>query len=235
MSEIKSSNIIDCLDLSSDEINYKVKELLCYRHKDIVLKNTDSKNRLLEYIKASAKIEVLGDVGDDFANNINGLKVIVNGNVGENSVSSIENSKLTIFGSCSVNFGNGIKSGEIYILDACGANSLIKLSGNSKVVVGGPIGNGFAASNEGGTVVGLNLKGGNLFVEEHWFKDFRSGFVYLRGEKNKIKLLNKNWVLESTDFSDEDLYLPLISEFSRLFNVSLSEIKSKPFNRIIVK
>lgn len=236
MSKIESSNVVDCLTLSSDEINYRVKELLCDKHRKIVLKNTDSKSGLLNCIKASAKIEIFGNVSSDFANNISGLKVIVNGNVGENSANNIEDSKIVIFGSCSNNFANGVKSGEIYILDACGANSLIRLSGDSKAVVGGPIGNGFAASNEGGTVVGLNLKGGNLFVEEHWFKDFRSGFVYLRGEENKVKLLNNNWVLESANYNnDEDIYLPLISEFSRLFNISLSEIKSKPFNRITFK
>ncbi|OGI20132.1 MAG: hypothetical protein A3B68_00880 [Candidatus Melainabacteria bacterium RIFCSPHIGHO2_02_FULL_34_12] len=54
--------------------------------------------------------------------------------------------------------------------------------------------------------------------------------IYLRGG---IKNLNNKFNLVETNDTDEDVYLPLISEFSRLFKVSLSEIKSKQFYRLI--
>ena len=237
MSKIELTNLVDCLDLSSDEINFKVKDLIFNKHKNLILKNTHSENQLLECIKALIKIEIFGDVGSDFANNVSGLKIIVNGNVGDNSACSIEKAKITIFGACSNNFGNNIKSSEVYLLEGCGANSFLKLANNSKVVLGGQVGSNFAAMNNGGTVVLLNLKGGSIFVDESWFKDSTDSHIYIRGDKNKIKLVNDNssFTLNQVDYNDEDLYLPLISEFSRLFGVSLSEIKSKPFNKALLK
>ncbi len=235
MPETELNNVVDCCDLSSDAINFKVKDLIVSKHKTIILKNTNSKNKLLEGLRVSVKVEILGDVGSDFANGVNGLKIIVNGNIESDSVTSIQKTKVVVFGNCSNNFGNDIKSSEIYLLDGCGVNSFLQLSKDSKVVIGGQIGSNFASMGSDGTIILLNLSGGNLFVDESWFKNSTQGLVYIRGQKDKIKLTGGGFSLRDTDASDEDLYLPLISEFSRLFGKSLSEIKSHPFNKVIFK
>lgn len=235
MPETELNNVVDCCDLSSDEINFKVKDLIVSKHKTIILKNTNSKNKLLEGLRAPVKIEILGDIGFDFANGVNGVKIVVNGSIGSNSATSIQKTKIVVFGNCSNDFGNDIRGSEVYLFDGCGANSFLQLSSDSKAVIGGQIGSNFASVGSSGTIILLNLSGGNLFVDESWFKNSKQGLVYIRGQKNKIKLTSGGFSLKDTDASDEDLYLPLISEFARLFGKSLSEIKSQPFNKVIFK
>lgn len=234
MSKTELNNILDCENLSSDEINFAVKNLISNGFKTILLKNANGTSNLLTGLKASVKIEIIGDVGSDFANNVKGLKIIINGNIGDNSGCGVENTKFTVFGSCSSNFGNDAKSSEFYILESCGKNSFCDLKNNSKVVIGNQANNDFAASNNGGTIVILNLSGGSIFIEDDWFKDFKGGNIYFRADKNKIKIPQNKFLIKEIDDNDEDIYLPLISEFARLFNYSLSEIKSKPFCKVVI-
>ncbi len=232
MADIRLNNEIDCAHLSSDEINYQVKNLIFNKLKKIVLKNTFHKEGLLHRLKGNLKIEICGDVSNNFANSVNGLKIIVNGNVGENSANSAENSKFTVFGSSSAFFGNDSKASEFYILENCAKSSFCNLDANSRAVIGGQAISGFASDNNGGTVLLLNLKGGNVFIDDDWFKDFKSGLIYIRSDKDKIKAARSDIKIVSTAQDDEDIYLPLISEFARLFNYSLNEIKSLPFYRL---
>ena len=225
------NNKIDCVNLTTDEINFQIKNLIFNNCKNILLKNADDKAGLLESISANLKIEILGDVGASFANGISGIKVIVNGNSSDDSACSVKNSKLTIFGSCASNFGGSSKTSEFYILEGCGKRSFFNLT-DSKVILGGLPSGEFASSNNGGTIVVLNLPGGNIFVENDWFVKYSGGHIYLRGEKGKIKIAGDRFSLVEASCSDEDIYLPLISEFARLFNYSLNEIKSKPFCKI---
>lgn len=234
MSNLTSKNIIDCSDLSKEQINYQIKDLIFNKTKNVILKNTEKKQHLLEGLKGDVKLEIIGDVGSYFANEIDGLKIIVNGNIGDNSACNIKNSKITVFGSCGGNFGSNSQSGEFYVLENCGQESFLRLNNKCKVVIGGQPSAVFAAENIDGTIVVLNLKGGNIFLDDslRWLEGSKSGFIYIRGE---CKINAKRFLLEKTNEKDEDLYLPLISEFARLFKCSLSEIKSKPFYRINFK
>lgn len=229
---MKLKNIIDCTSFSSEEINYKVKELAFDNSKHIILKNPTRKKGLLEGLKGEVKIEIIGDVGSEFANNINGPKIIVNGNIGNNSAQNIKKGKLTVFGSCGDMFGTNACSSEFYILENCGKNSFLDLSEDSKVVIGGIAGNGFLENKSCGRAVILNLQGGNIFIKDDWVGNTDSGSIYLRGEKEKIKITGNQILIKNTTIEDDDIYLPMISEFARLFKFSLSEIKSKQFYRI---
>lgn len=232
MTQMKLSNKIDCTDLTTDEINFQIKDLIFNNCKNVILKNVGSKAGLLESISGNLKIEIIGDVGASFANGISEIKVVVNGNSGDDSACSVKNSKFTVFGSCANNFGGDAKSSEFYILEGCGKRSFFNLT-NSKVILGGLPSGEFASSNNGGTIIILNLSGGNIFIEDDWFVKYSGGHIYLRGAKGEIKIASDRFSLVETSCSDEDIYLPLISEFARLFNYSLSEIKSKHFYRIV--
>lgn len=234
MTKVHLENKVNCSDLSSDEIDYQVKNLIFNKFKYIVLTNAYGKRGLLQGLKGDIKIEVIGDVDSEFANDIDGPKIIVNGNIGDNSGCRLKNGKFTVFGSCGKCFGNDVKSGEFYIFENCGNNSFSNLDSSSKAVLGGQNSGCFAADNSG-IIVLLNLKGGSIFLEEDFLRNESSGIVYIRGEKEKIKKENYKLLIENTIEEDEDLYLPLISEFARLFNYSLSEIKSKPFNQVFLK
>ena len=232
MSNVQLSNQIDCSNLSSEEINYNVKDLIFNNYKHIVLKNVHGKKGLLEGLKGNIKIEIIGDVDSLFANSIDGAKIIVNGNIGDNSAGGVKSGKFTLFGSSGNYFGNNVDSGEFYILENCGRNSFSKLTNLSKVVIGGYPGINFGESSKGGRIIILNLKGGNFFIdnETKFFENSRIDSIYVRGN---IKINNNKFLIENIIEEDEDIYLPLISEFARLFSYSLSEIKSKPFYRIV--
>ncbi|MBI3590383.1 MAG: hypothetical protein HY094_03260 [Candidatus Melainabacteria bacterium] len=235
MSTTELSNNIDCLNLTADEINFQIKNLMFNNFKNAILKNVYGKNGLLEGLKGNIKIEIIGDVSSDFGNNINGPKIVVNGDINNNSACNVKSGKFTVYGSCINCFGNDAKAGEFYILENCGKNSFLNLGSSSKVVIGGFVNSGFAFDNNGGTIIVLNLKGGNIYIEDDWFKDYKSGHIYFRGEKEKINAASHRFLIENVTAADEDIYLPLISEFARLFNYSLDEIKSKPFNRILMR
>ena len=228
MSDVDLNCEIDCEDLTSDEINFKVKELIFNNSRNIILKNTFDRHRLLNGLKGDVKIEILSSVGDEFACNLNGPRVIVIGNLGNYSLSEIKQGKVVVFGNSGNHFGIYSKSCQLYVYENCGTDSFSGLDQSSFCVAGGLIGNN--CGNDGGTIVVLNLKGGTFFLENSFFSPDFKGVIYFRGN---IKSANTGINLEKTTERDEDILLPLISEFSRLFKFSLSEIKSKDFFKVI--
>jgi glutamate synthase domain-containing protein 3 len=168
------------------------------------------------------KTEIIGDTGPSFLHGVNDLKVIVKGSVGNDSACNVKNSKFTIFGSCGNNFGNNAVNSEFYIFGDCRENAFSKAK-KSKIVIGGQIQGDFLFNDDVIAVI-LNLKGESYNL----IPGTKPGIIYLRGEKEKFKNVSLKPVAES----DEDVYLPLISEFARQFNYSLSEIKSLPFYRM---
>lgn len=234
MKELELSNRIDCEELDTDNINFEVKNLIFYGLKKIYLRNVFGKKGLLYKLKGDVKIEIVGNAGTEFANEISGPRIVVDGDVGENSAFGVINGKFTVFGSCSRNFANEVQSGEFYILENIAENSFYRLQKSCKVVIGGQPGNNFANLISGGVVIVLNLKGGNIFIDD-WFKNCTSGIIYLRGIKENIVASSKKFYVSATNENDEDIYLPLISEFARQFSYSLSEIKSVPFYKLRIR
>lgn len=234
MEETRLSNRLDCKDIDSEKINFEVKNFIFNNFKNIYLRNVFGKPGLLEGLKGNVKIEIVGDVSDHFANEIYGPKIIVNGNVGENSASRIINGKLTIFGSSLKNFASEVRKGEFYVLGNCGEKSFFRLQKSCNVVIGGQPGSDFARLLSGGVVIILNLKDGNMFIDE-WFKGYTSGTIYLRGKRENIITRDDRFSILQVNEDDEDIFLPLISEFARQFSFSLSEIKSVPFCRLGVR
>jgi|GEM_PF-2528958 len=229
-SETSDKNKLDCENLSTEQINFEVKNSLFKGIRHIILLNASSKKDLLNGLKGNVRIEIIGNAGVNFASNIDGPKIVVNGDIGDNSAYGVNNGKFTVYGSCANCFGHNIKSGEFYILENCRQGSFFNLSGAAKVVLGGLPAGGFVKGLNGGIIVVLNLKGGKAFIDETWLNEFNDGIVYVRG---MITNLNSNISLEEASEIDEDVYLPLISEFARLFNMSLSEIKSAKFYKLI--
>lgn len=228
MTDIDLNCEIDCEDLTSHEINFKVKELMFNGSKNVILDNTFKKHGLLNGLKGGLKVEVLSSVGDEFACALNGPRVIVTGDVGDYSASCIEQGKVVVFGSCGNYFAAKSKSCQLYVYENCGIASFNEFDKSSSCVVGGLIGND--CGNNGGTIINLNLKGGTFYLEDNFFAPPFKGVIYFRGS---IKPASTGMNLEKTTKEDEDVLLPLISEFSRLFKFSLSEIKSKEFHKVI--
>lgn len=227
-------NVISGKDLSSDEINEEIKKAIKTDCKHLILKYINNKDSILEGFKLSGKnikLEIIGDAGNAFANYTSGLKVIANGNIGLNSALLSDKNKFTVLGNCGENFGcNSLKS-EFYIYSNCGKNSFSNVKDNVKVVAGGVIGSRFATSSSNSTFVILNLPGGNIFLDDNdkSFEASSGNSIYLRG---KYKLASNRFLVEQASNEDEDIYLPSISEFARLFKFSLAEIKSMPFYRV---
>lgn len=235
MTQITEANQIDCSSLSSSDINLKIKNLIFNGFKQVILKNASCKENLLEGLKGNIKIEVIGDAFSNFANDIDGPRIILNGNIGNNSCLNIKNGKITVFGSCGNYFGSNSTNAEFYVFENCACNCFNNLASNSKLVIGGQCDVNFANKLNSSTIVVLNLKGGTTFIDETkgFLSGFKSGNVYLRGKIVLSSTCESMFNLVDVSDSDEDIYLPLISEFARLFNCSLSEIKSKPFHKIV--
>lgn len=234
MPELNLSTKVDCLNLDKDDVNLKIDKLISNSFKNVILTNLSGKKSILVGLKGNIKIEIIGDVGNNFASDINGLKIVVNGNIGDKSAQNVEDVKFTVFGSCSNSFGNNIKSSEFYILENCTKDTFFNLGSDSKVIIGGQPSSGFARGFNGGIIIILNLKGGSIFIDDDWFRNFMDGNIYIRGEKNKIKIINSRFAIHETGDADLDFYLPVISEFARLFSISLSEIRSLPFYKLKV-
>lgn len=220
----------DCSNLTSDEINKKVNELISSGTQHILLMNVPKEKNLLEGISGDIKIDLLNDVGDFFGNFLLKTKVVLNGSVGNNSCGGIKSSKITLNGSCESFFGSGSQESEFHIYENCGKDSFHNIK-NSKVVIGGLPGSNFGKNIENSKIIILNLKGGNIFLDEtKWFENLKNCSVFIRGN---IKSSSDKYKIEKVNENDEDTFLPLISEFSRLFGYSLSEIKSKEFYKVV--
>lgn len=230
MKETRLQNLIDCTDLTVGEINSKVNDLFLQKYKQIVMQNTSGIKGLLEGINAPLKIELLEGASDRFAHQVAGVKLIVNGHIGDGSANNSKFSKYTVFGSCGENFGLGSVDSEFYIFGNCGVNAFSSNVSRIKAVIGGKPGPSFARGMIDSTLVILNLKGGKLFIDDDWLEKSKNVSVYLRGNP---QVSNKFFKLTEVSEDDEDIYLPLISEFARLLKCSLSEIKSIPFFKVL--
>lgn len=222
---------IDCTNLTSDEINKKVNESISQGSKHILLMNTPKEKCLLENINGDIKIDLINDTGDFFANLLLKTKLTANGSIGNNSCGGVKSSKIILNGSCGNVFGCGSSESEFHIFENCGKDSFQNIK-DSKVVIGGLPGTSFCKNIENSKIIILNLKGGNIFLDEtsKWFENLKNSTIFIRGN---IKSSLNNLKIEKVSLEDEDSYLMLISEFSRLFNYSLSEIKSKDFYKIL--
>ena len=232
MFTVKATSTIDCKNLPSDEINKKVVETLQDKYcKHVVLKNVDKHQGLLEGIKTKKIIEVIGNPGSYFANSLVGVKVIVDGNVGEYSCGDAVGSKFSIWGSSGSSFGCSAGLTDFYVRLMVRDDSFFNLSPSVKVAVGEFVGKNFARNASGGNVVMLNIKDKELIIDDdiNWLEDAANVTLYLRGQ---VTLQTNRFFLRETNEEDEDVYLPLISEFVRLFNLSLSGVKSKPFYKL---
>lgn len=233
-----AENIIQAKGMEIDEVNFKVKELIKKEYKKILLMYPSEKAEgLLDGIKGESskvQLEILGNAGGKFANLVENAKVIMNGDIDEDALTGMKSSKVVVYGFCKRGFANGASESEAYIFKNCGADSFNKLTNNCKVILGGQVDKNFANSCSGGVITVLNLKGGTTFIgeEDNWLSGTKDTSVYLRG---KIKCTTDNIeVLDTTD-EDEDKYLPLASEYSRLFGVSLDLIKEERFYRVVSK
>lgn len=233
-----AENLINCIGLSVQEINSKAKQLIESGYKQILLmysimyKGTDE--NLLEGISGNVKIELVGSVGNSFANFVNDAKIILNGDLGNKSFLGVKNVKSVIYGSCGDSFANGAEKSEFYIYVNCGTDSFNSVKNGCKVVVGGQVGKNFGLKTTDSTFVILNLKGGSTFIgdDENWLDMAESSNIYVRGD---CKLTTSKLSIEETNEKDEDIFLPLISEYSRLFVCSLSKIKSEKFYKISLR
>ncbi len=230
---VKPENQINCSGLNVEEINTEILSLIKKGHKHLLLKNPNKGDNLIEGLKEEIKIDVIGDVGNRFSNFIENTKLIVSGNTGNNSCCGIKSSKITINGSSESVFGGNAKNSQFFIFGNCGKDSFKSIE-NSKVVMGGLPGVNSFYSAKNSTVIILNLKGGQIFLDDtiKWFEQIETLNIYIRGG---YKLFNDSYIVENISLKDEDIFLPLISEFSRLFNFSLDEIKSKGIYKLKVK
>lgn len=224
-------NVIDCSVLTAGEINLKISDCILGETKQIILQNAKNKTHLLSSLTGNIKIEVFDDTGDEFANSINNLKIIVYGNIGKNSAQGILKSKVTVFGSCKEDFARNANLSEFYILKNCKGNSFLNLK-NSKVVIGESLDGNIASGSQDSILLILNLDKRMFNVSRDWFKDLNNGHFFIRGDETQECFKKYDFLFNETCETDEDVILPLISEFARLFKYSLGEIKSKPFYRI---
>ena len=231
---MENTNLIDCSNLTSNQVNSMVSNLINSGQKQIIIKNPLNKLGLLEGIKGKTKIEIIGDAGPIFANDIKDLKVIVNGNIVSDSMCNVKDAKFTVFGSLGNNIAYNIENTEYYVSNNCGKNCFNNIKGSSKIVIGGMFGTNFATSNDGGVIVVLNLNGGTFFIDDsiQFLEKFKKGSIYIRGN---FKVATDKFIQHNITNDDEDIYLPLISEFARLFKFSLNEITSKGFHRLELK
>ncbi len=220
------------------QVNSKIRELVKSGAKKIILKNVYGQRYIGTGIKENVKIEVYGTAGNDLGIFLYGPEIEVFGNAQDGAGNTMMKGKIIIRGHAGDVCGYGMRGGKVYVEGDVGYRVGIHMKGYKDLVptfiIGGRAGNFFGEYMAGGRLIllGLNRKRGEDIVGDYCATGMHGGIIYVRGEVPE-RYLGKEVKVFETDEEDAKILREELEGFSKAFGISVDEILSEPFTKIV--
>jgi len=229
---------ITCKTTHYRKVNEKVKELAKGGAEKVVLKEVYGQRYIGTGIKEKIKIEIHGIAGNDLGIFLDGPEIEVFGNAQDGVGNTMREGKIIVRGHAGDVCGYGMRGGKVYIEGNVGYRVGIHMKGYKNLVptfiVGGKAGNFFGEYMAGGRLIllGLNKRKGEDIVGDYCATGMHGGVIYVRGEVPK-RFLGKEVKVFEIDEEDKKLLEDELKGFCEAFNLTLEEVMSEPFTKIV--
>lgn len=219
-------------------VNQKIKELVKQGADKIILREVFGQRYIGTGIKEPVKIEIHGIAGNDLGIFLYNPKIEVFGNAQDCVGNTMMKGEIIVRGHAGDVCGYGMRGGRIYIEGDVGYRVGIHMKGYKEFVptfiIGGKAGNFFGEYMAGGKLIllGLNRKSGEDIVGDYCATGMHGGVIYIRGEVPE-KYLGKEVKIFEINEEDRKILENELKGFARAFGMSVEEIMSEPFTKIV--
>lgn len=166
---------IDAADLTTNQLNQKIKQLINSGEKEIKVLNPQARHNILVALFEECDIYIEGSVGYYSASLLDGPRVTINGNAGWALGDNMMGGKIILTKNAGASVASTIRGGEIFVGGDAGARAGISMKGG-KLVIGG----------NAGFMTGFMMQKGEIIVcgnvGEGVGDSMYEGTIYVAGE-----------------------------------------------------
>ncbi len=127
---------IDASDLTTTELNQKIKELINSGEPDIRILNPQAKHNIVVGVLKPCKIRIEGSVGYYAASLSDGPEVTIKGNAGWALGDNLMSGKIVLAKNAGASVASSIRGGEIFVGGDAGARAGISMKGGTLIISG---------------------------------------------------------------------------------------------------
>ncbi len=199
--------VIDARELTTREINSRIKQLISKGKNEITIRNPDARHNLAVGIIRPCKITFEGSVGYYCCSFCEGINVIVDGNSGWGLADNFMSGTVFLGKTAGASLGASMHGGEILVAGDAGARAGISMKGGAIIVAGNT-----------GFLTGFMMQKGKIIVlgdvGDAAGDSMYEGIIYVGGnigslgadakvesvtleEKEMIKAALKKWGMQS--------------------------------------
>lgn len=230
---------VDATSVYYKNMNEAVREAFSGGAKTVVLNHVNGQRYIGTGIKgADLRIEVHGCAGNDMAMFMDGPTVEVFGNAQDGVGNTMNAGKVVIHGDAGDVLGYGMRGGRVFVKGDVGYRVGIHMKAyedNIPVMVcGGRARDFFGEYMAGGLLVllGMNSRYEGPLVGGYLGTGMHGGSILLRGEVEPWQT-GKEVGIFTADDQDMKLLEPVLSEYCEAFDMSLAEVLSVPFTKLV--
>lgn len=180
-----SHAVIDCAELTTREINQKVKALASEGIQKIDLENPAGRHNLGVGLEQPIHLVFHGSVGYYCGGLCDGSTIEVMGTCGWSVGENLMSGQITVHGNASANAGASAHGGKIAILGNAGPRTAISLKGGT-VIVSGNVGHSSAFMMQQGRFIICGNAGSNLGDSIYQGEIFVGGEIHSLGADAKL-------------------------------------------------
>ena len=213
--DVSSEGEFDAADLSTREINGKIRSLMLDGHGTIRIKNPGAKHSIAVGILNRLNLTIVGSLGYFGLGLLDGPNVTVEGRVGWSCAENMMSGTVIIKKNAGSTFGAAIRGGDLVCYGDVGARTGIDQKGGT-IIVGGNTGAFSGFMMQRGRMIVLGDAGQNLGDSMY------DGTIYVGGS---IKSLGVDAVEEELSTSDQIWLLKKLSLYGLEGQNGIKEIK----------
>jgi glutamate synthase domain-containing protein 3 len=232
--------IIDAIELSTRQLNLKLREVVAGGTAKIELRNVYGQRYIGTDLDKKVDIEIFGTPGNDLGVFMNGPRITVRGNAQDGCGNTMNDGEIIVYGHAGDITGLSARGGKIFIKEDVGYRTGIHMKEykNKKpvVVIGGTAQDFFGEYMAGGVMIllGLNLKEGEKHKAKFIGTGMHGGVIYLRGTVEDYQL-GKEVGTAELDASDRATLEKYVGEFVGHFGFDAEKILNYNFTKLYPK
>ncbi len=228
---------IDAKDLSTTELNTRLREAAAKDARQINLLNICGQRYIGTDLRNSVEIEIFGTPGNDLGAFLNGPRITVHGNAQDGVGNTMDNGEIIVHGHAGDILGLSARGGRIFVRDYVGYRAGIHMKefNNKKpaLVIGGTAQDFLGEYMAGGVIIllGLDLHEGEYHQANYIGTGMHGGVIYIRGKVHDYQL-GKEVGINSLEESDREVISSLVKEYSSHFDLNAEEIINSTFMKL---
>jgi len=229
---------IDAAQLSTTELNTRLRELTSGGADKITIKNVCGQRYIGTDLAKKVDIDIYGTPGNDLGTFLNGPRITVYGNAQDGVGNTMDNGEIIVHGHAGDIAGLSARGGSIYIRDYVGYRAGIHMkefeNKRPSIVIGGTAQDFMGEYMAGGVIVllGMDLNEEDSHSANYIGTGMHGGVIYVRGPVNDYQL-GKEVGIAELDENDYKTLNELVAGFCSYFDYKTEDIFNRKFIKLI--